>query len=196
METIETHAARIATQDTRYTTYCKTKFIILIHTQHPHQWCHKNYYFETMNHYPLTKYSCGNHKAYSLQSVNQHHQHQNPTVRRCPRPARDAAHATTRNPSIFNSTRSSCLTPARLGAAVALSLFGVLLLLALEAAVPPPEALPFLHPTLNALYSCANLTAAYGVGVYWQWREGGRGAAGTGGVRPPREVEGEKIKIR
>lgn len=77
---------------------------------------------------------------------------------------------------------------------MALSLFGVLLLLALEAAVPPPAALPFLYPTLNALYSCANLTAAYGVGVYWQWKEGGRDAAGTGVGRPPREVETKKIR--
>ena len=73
---------------------------------------------------------------------------------------------------------------------MALSLGGALFLLALEMAVPPPEALPFLHPTLTALYSCANLTAAYGVGVFWQWQEGGRGAVGVG--RPPRGIKAKK----
>lgn len=58
-----------------------------------------------------------------------------------------------------------------------------MLLLALEVAVAPPAALPYLHPTLNAMYSCANLTAAYGIGVWWQWQEGTtRGSRGGGGV--------------
>lgn len=96
---------------------------------------------------------------------------------------------------------SSRLTQGRLRAVVALSLGGALLLLALEAAVPPPEGLPFLHPTMNALYSCAHFTAAYGVGVYWQWREGSRGAAavievgvegGDDNGPPPREKETKK----
>lgn len=75
-----------------------------------------------------------------------------------------------------------CLTRARLGVMAALSLGGMVLLLGLEAAVAPPAALPYLHPTLNAMYSCANLTAAYGIGVWWQWREGARGGGGGGGV--------------
>ncbi|CAN0002045.1 unnamed protein product [Ectocarpus fasciculatus] len=75
------------------------------------------------------------------------------------------------------------LTRARLGVMAALSLGGMVLLLALEVAVAPPAALPYLHPTLNAMYSCANLTAAYGIGVWWQWQEGTtRGSRGGGGV--------------
>lgn len=68
---------------------------------------------------------------------------------------------------------------------VAASLGGSILLLALETILPPPDALPHLHPTLNALYSCANLTVAYGIGVYWQWQEGG----GDGGDRAAREKQ-------
>lgn len=80
---------------------------------------------------------------------------------------------------------------------VAVSFGGVLLLLLLEAAVPPPEALPFLHPTLNALYSCANLVVAYVIGVYWQWEEGGCNEAGVrvGSERHPSpEMEMRKNK--
>eukprot|EP00903_Cladosiphon_okamuranus_P013142 g12256.t1 len=84
----------------------------------------------------------------------------------------------------------SLLTQRRFRAAVALSVGGALLLLALEAALPPPKGLPFLHPTLNALYSCANLTAAYVIGVCWQWREGDRGAREERGSQ--RETETKK----
>lgn len=68
-----------------------------------------------------------------------------------------------------------------------------MLLLALEAAVAPPAALPYLHPTLNAMFSCANLTAAYGIGVWWQWQEGTRGGGSGGGVgeRPDRYLSHE-----
>lgn len=88
------------------------------------------------------------------------------------------------------------MTRQRLRAMVVLSVGGVLLLLVLEAVLPPPEALPFLHPTLNAVYSCANLAVAYGIGVYWQWQEGGRGGAGVASDRhdPSREMETKKIQ--
>lgn len=76
------------------------------------------------------------------------------------------------------------LTQWRLRAAVLLSFGGMAVLLALEAAFRPPPALPHLFPTLNALYSCANLVVAYGIGVCWQWREGGDPRDGAeGGTR-------------
>lgn len=98
---------------------------------------------------------------------------------------------------IVTTRNSGRLTRRRVRAMVAVSLGGVLLLLLLEATVPPPEALPFLHPTLNAIYSCANLVVAYVIGVYWQWEEGGRGEVGVrdGSERhPSREMETKKIK--
>lgn len=100
---------------------------------------------------------------------------------------------TQRNSSTRNALRCrrSLLTRGQPRTLVALSAGGALLLLALEAALPPPEGLPFLHPTLNALYSCANLTAAYGIGVYWQWREGEAGRGG-GERGSPREAETKK----
>ncbi|CAN0229545.1 unnamed protein product [Scytosiphon promiscuus] len=88
------------------------------------------------------------------------------------------------------------LTQGHLRAMVVVSLGGSALLLALEAALAPPENLPYLHPTLNALYSCANLTVAYGIGVYWQWQEGdfdGRGGDG-GAQERRRQVEAKKTR--
>lgn len=79
---------------------------------------------------------------------------------------------------------------------VAVSLGGVLLLLLLEAVVPPPEALPFLHPTLNAIYSCANLVAAYVIGVCWQWQEGGRGEVGVRVGRSERHDPSREMKTK
>ena len=87
------------------------------------------------------------------------------------------------------ATRCSFLTQGRLRAAVVLSAGGALLLMALEATLPAPKGLPYLHPTLNALYSCANFIAAYGIGVCWQWREGDRGSKQRGS---PRETETKK----
>lgn len=75
-------------------------------------------------------------------------------------------------PPWLNPHVPSYITEGRLRAMVALSVGGMAVLLAFEAACPPPEALPYLHPTLNALFSCANLTVAYGLCVFWQWREG------------------------
>lgn len=75
---------------------------------------------------------------------------------------------------------------------VALSVGGMVVLLALEAARPPPETLPYLHPTLNALFACANLTVAYGLCVYWQWREGDGYGVEVG--RRPRAAELKKTR--
>lgn len=99
------------------------------------------------------------------------------------------------NTTYIAQTRCSFLTQGRLRAVVALSVGGAVLLLALEATLPAPEGLPHLHPTLNALYSCANFTAAYGIGVCWQWREGGRlGRGGEEGGSPPRGATAEETK--
>lgn len=80
---------------------------------------------------------------------------------------------------------------------MALSFGGMTLLAALEATLPPPKNLPYLHPTLNALFSCANLTVAFGLGVYWQWQMSAAMDSGHGGVRaqemqPRREAELKK----
>lgn len=79
---------------------------------------------------------------------------------------------------------------------VVVSLGGAVLLLALEAILAPPDALPFLHPTLNALYSCANLTVAYGIGVSWQWREGGGVSGGGDGGSREKQLQVETKKER
>lgn len=64
----------------------------------------------------------------------------------------------------------SYVTTGRFGAFVASSVVGMALLLALEAAFLPPDKLPHLYAVLNALFSGANLTVAYVLGVYWQWQ--------------------------
>lgn len=64
----------------------------------------------------------------------------------------------------------SYVTKARFQVFVASSFAGMALLLALEAAFLPPDTLPHLHSVLNALFSGANLTVAYVLGVYWQWQ--------------------------
>lgn len=131
-------------------------------------------------------------------TISHHHQSMPPAVHHPPPTNVNIFMLASRFASLaIRFKNSGCLTRPRLRAMVAMSIGGVLLLLLLEATITPPEALPFLHPTLNALYSCANLLVAYGIGVYWQWREGGHGDVRIGVEserHPSREMETKKCK--
>lgn len=72
------------------------------------------------------------------------------------------------------------VTRGRLRTVVFLSGVGMIGLMALECVVTPPQHLPHLHPTLNAIFSCGNLCVAYLLGVAWQWQEGERARVLTG----------------
>jgi hypothetical protein len=51
---------------------------------------------------------------------------------------------------------------------VLLSCAGMLCLHVLEVLVPPPARYPDLYPALFSIYGAANLTALFGLLVYWQ----------------------------